>query len=76
MAERRVKLFKNGRNQAVRIPRELELPGEEAIIRKEGDRIILEPVAPQSLLEWLATLEPLDESFPEIDDPLPEPVEL
>lgn len=76
MAERRVKLFKNGRNQAVRIPRELELPGEEAIIRKEGERIVLEPVAPQSLLAWLATLEPLDEAFPEIGDRLPEPVEL
>jgi antitoxin VapB len=35
MVERQVKLFKNGRNQAVRIPRD-ELPGEDAIIRKEG----------------------------------------
>ena len=34
--ERHVKLFKNGRSQAVRIPREFELPGEDAIIRKEG----------------------------------------
>jgi antitoxin VapB len=34
--ERHVKLFKNGRNQAVRIPREFELPGEDAIIRKEA----------------------------------------
>lgn len=39
--ERHVKLFKNGRNQAVRIPREFELPGEDAIIRKEGDRLII-----------------------------------
>jgi hypothetical protein len=31
MSERHVKLFKNGRNQAVRIPREFELPGEAAI---------------------------------------------
>jgi predicted nucleic acid-binding protein len=31
--ERHVKLFKNGRNQAVRIPREFELPGEDAIMR-------------------------------------------
>lgn len=31
--ERHVRLFRNGRNQAVRIPREFELPGEEAIIR-------------------------------------------
>jgi Antidote-toxin recognition MazE, bacterial antitoxin len=39
-SERHVKLFKNGRNQAVRIPREFELPGESAIMRKEGDRLI------------------------------------
>jgi hypothetical protein len=34
--ERHVRLFRNGRNQAVRIPREFELEGEEAIMRKEG----------------------------------------
>src|SRR5438477_429234 len=44
--ERHVKLFKNGRNQAVRIPREFELPGEDAIMRKEGDRLIIERAAP------------------------------
>lgn len=42
-AQRRVKLFRNGRNQASRIPRDLELPGEEAILRKEGERLIIEP---------------------------------
>jgi antitoxin VapB len=75
-AERRVRLFKNGRSQAVRIPREFELPGKEAIMRKEGERLIIEPVKPKSLLEVLATLEPLDEEFPPIDDQLPEPVAL
>ena len=35
ISERHVRLFKNGRNQAVRIPREFELPGEDAIMRKE-----------------------------------------
>jgi antitoxin VapB len=76
MAERRVKLFRNGRNQAIRIPRELELPGREAILRQDGERLIIEPVAPRSLLEFLATLEPLDEVLPDIEDPPPEPVEL
>jgi antitoxin VapB len=69
-------LFKNGRNQAVRIPREFELPGNEAIMRKEGPRLIIEPAPKKSLLELLATLEPIDEEFPEIDDPPPEPVDL
>jgi antitoxin VapB len=65
---RHVKLFKNGRNQAVRIPREFELPGEDAIMRKEGDRLIIEPAAPRSLLALLATLPALDEDFTPISD--------
>ena len=75
-AERHVKLFKNGRNQAVRIPREFELPGDEAIMRKEGDRLIIEPTPPKSLLAVLATLRPLDEEFPRIPDLPVDPVEL
>ena len=67
-AQRRVKLFRNGRNQAVRIPREFELAGEEAIVRKEGDRLIIEPAPPRSLLALLATLKPIDEAFPSISD--------
>ena len=74
--ERHVKLFKNGRNQAVRIPREFELPGEDAIMRKEGDRLIIEPVPPKSLLAVLAALAPIDEEFPPISDTAPGPVDL
>ena len=66
--ERHVKLFKNGRNQAVRIPREFELPGEIVLMRKEGNRLIIEPARPSSLLAVLATLRPLDEEF----QPIPE----
>jgi len=76
MVERHVKLFKNGRNQAVRIPREFELPGEDAIIRKEGERLIIEPAPPQSLLAVLAALPMLDEEFPPIQDLPAEPVDL
>ena len=64
--ERRVKLFRNGRDQAVHIPREFELPGEEAILRKEGERLIIEAAPPPLLLALLATLEPIDEAFPPI----------
>jgi antitoxin VapB len=74
--ERHVKLFKNGRNQAVRIPREFELPGEDAIIRKEGDKLIIEPAPKRSLVALLDRLEPLDEDFPEIEDLPPGPVDL
>ena len=74
--EKHVKLFRNGRNQAVRIPRELELPGDEAILRKDGARLILEPAPPRSLLTVLASLAPIDDEFDPIDDPVPEPVDL
>ena len=69
--ERHVRLFRNGRNQALRIPREFELEGDEAIIHKEGDRLIVEPVRKGKLLALLATLDPLTEPFPDIDEDLP-----
>jgi len=76
MVERHVKLFKNGRNQAVRIPREFELPGVDAIIRKDGERLIIEPIPPKSLLAILAALPTLDEQFSPIQDSPAEPVDL
>jgi len=74
--ERHVRLFRNGRNQALRIPREFELEGDEAILRKEGDRLIIEPVRKGQLLALLASLEPLAEEFPDIDEDLPQLDEL
>lgn len=68
--ERHVRLFRNGRNQAVRIPREFEFEGEEAILHKEGDRLILEPVRKGRLLSLLSSLEPLEEPFPDVDEDL------
>ena len=70
---RHVKLFRNGRNQAVRIPVEFELPGDEAIMRREGDRLVLEPTRKRGLLGLLETMEPLDETFPTIEDRPPTP---
>jgi len=76
MSERHVKLFKNVRNQAVRIPREFELPGEDAVMRKEGSRLIIEPAPPRSLLAVLATLPTLDDELPPIENLTAEPVDL
>ncbi|MCB1460181.1 MAG: AbrB/MazE/SpoVT family DNA-binding domain-containing protein [Nitratireductor sp.] len=76
--ERHVKLFRNGRNQAVRIPVEFELPGKDAIMRREGGRLIIEPAArKESFSEWLARQEPFPD-FPDLDEGTspPEPVEL
>ena len=69
-SERHVRLFRNGRNQALRIPREFELEGEEAIIRKEGDHLIVEPVRIGGLLALLGSLQPIDETFPDVDESL------
>jgi len=66
-AERHIRIFRNGRNQAIRIPREFELDAEEAIIRKEDDRLVIEPVRKKGLLATLATLPALDDDFPDID---------
>ncbi|MGB9369717.1 MAG: antitoxin [Xanthobacteraceae bacterium] len=65
---RHVKLFRNGRNQAVRIPVEFELPGDEAIMHRDGDRLVIEPVRKRGLIALLKTMKPLNEDFPEIDD--------
>lgn len=72
--QRRARLFRNGRNQAIRIPREFELPGEEVIISREDDRLTIEPVRKgRNLLDVLKKLKPLDESFPDVDENLPPP---
>lgn len=69
---RRARLFRNGRNQALRIPKDFELPGTEAIITKEKDRLLIEPVrGKRRLLDVLAVLEPLTEEFPDVDKDLP-----
>ena len=67
---RHARLFRNGRNQAVRIPREFELAADEVVIYREDHRLVIEPVERRpSLAEVLAGLSPLDEEIPEIDDP-------
>ncbi len=48
---------------------EFELPGNEAIISRDGDRLILEPVRSRNLAALLDSWDPLDEAFPDIDDP-------
>lgn len=74
--EQHVELFRNGRNQAVRIPRESELPGNDAIMRREGERLIIEPAPPKSLLALLEKLSPIADKFPSISEPGTDPVDL
>ena len=76
MEPRTVRLFRNGRNQAIRIPREFELPGSEALLSREGETLTLRPARPRSLLAVLKSLSPLREALPRLRDGAPEPVEL
>src|SRR5579862_1691842 len=72
MPERRhVSLFRNGRNQAVRIPVEFELPGDEAIMTRDGERLVIEPIRKRGLVALLKSMRPLQDNFPDIDDPVP-----
>ncbi len=74
--ERHVRLFRNGSNQAVRIPREFEMEGSEALMHKEGDRLIIEPIRKQGLVALLAEMTPLEIDFPDVDEhvsPLDDP---
>jgi antitoxin VapB len=69
--QRRVRLFRNGRNQAVRIPVEFELPGNEAIMHRDGDRLVIEPLRKRGLVALLKSMKPVNEDFPDIVDPVP-----
>jgi len=71
--QRHVRLFRNGRNQAVRIPVEFELPGDEAVMHRDGDRLVIEPLRKRGLTALLKSMTPVDDDFPEIDDPVPQP---
>ena len=71
-----VRLFRNGANQALRIPRDLELPGNEAVITREGDALVIRPLRQRSLRALLATLGPIEESIAQIDELPIEPVDV
>ena len=69
-----MKLFRNNRSQAVRIPVEFELPGDRVMIHREGSRLIIEPIAKvttisELLAEWKKE-EPLgaEDQLPNIED--------
>src|ERR1700704_2436584 len=59
--QRHVRLFRNGRNQAVCIPVEFELAGDEAMMHRDGDRLVIEPIRKRGLAALLRTMQPIDE---------------
>jgi antitoxin VapB len=76
---RSVRLFRNGRSQAIRIPREFALPGNEATIsRDRKGRLIVEAMRTPSMVELLHSWEPLsdEDAMPPIDKLTVEPFDL
>ena len=77
---RAVKIFRNGANQAIRISKEFELPGVDALIHQEGSKLIIEPVKPRFekgsaaallvALDEIAKLGSCEEEFPDVDEGL------
>jgi antitoxin VapB len=52
------KLFKHGRSQAVRLPKEFRLPGKEVSVRRVGRGVLLEPLGePFDLEAWWAKID-------------------
>jgi antitoxin VapB len=68
--EQVVQLEWAGSQQMIPVPQELELESKEALIWREGNRLIIEPVNPSSLLALLMTLSPIEDEFPDVDTEL------
>ena len=70
---RTARLFRNGRNQAVRLPRDLEIDADEVLIRREGDSIVLTP-KPRAWDDYFEQGPRLARNFPDaIEDSPPQP---
>ena len=69
---RHVRLFRNGANQALRIPKEFELPGKEAEIRQIGRTLVITPITTEktTLRELLDSWGPMEIDFPDVDEGL------
>ena len=54
------KLFKNGRSQAVRLPKEFRFEGEEVYVERRGNSVLLTPKATAEEGPWKKLFEALD----------------
>ena len=71
------KLFRNGRSQAVRLPKDFRFPGDEVRIRREGDTVVLEPLQRKAWprgywdrlreIKHVAPIEPMNAQLQDID---------
>lgn len=66
MAGKVAKVFKNGRSQAVRIPKEFRFDVEEVLIARRGEELVLTPRKPRPWKTWkeyFANLDPISDDF-------------
>lgn len=56
------RLHQSDGNPAFNIPIELDLPYGDALMPRRGDTLVVEPLRKTGLLEWLALIEPLEQS--------------
>ena len=58
------KIFMHGRSQAVRLPKAFRMDGKEVRVRRDGRRLILEPII-SDVDEWFESLDAYAEPFME-----------
>jgi antitoxin VapB len=75
---RHARLFRNGANQAVRIPKEFEFPPGEVTVKKIGNTLVLEPFLPKPVnpakgtaAALVAALESMRD-WPVVEEPFPD----
>ena len=66
------KLFKHGRSQAVRLPKEFRMPGKEVLVRRQGNQLVLEPLDANGLP--IGFWNDIDRLMDGLDFPDPEPI--
>ena len=72
---RTARLFRNGRNQAVRLPVDFEIDADEVLVEREGERVVLIPI-PRTWMGYFDGARTLSANFPDqIDDAPPPPRE-
>jgi antitoxin VapB len=72
----RAKLFTHGGSQAVRLPKDFRMPGTEVLVRREGNAVILEPVATEDAWrDMWARIDAIGVGFPDPPDDPPAPIE-
>lgn len=70
---KKAKLFSHGGSQAVRLPKEFRFEGVEVRIRKDGDKVILEPVMRDLAAIWAELDRLAEEAGDEFPNRPPQP---